>query len=159
MRSHLPKVLVAAFVILLGASCLWAAELKEFRAVRYVPDASNDGDSFLVGVTERSGKKEHRVRLYFVDCPETTAGSKTDARRVREQTRYFGLESASETVKFGAEATEFTRKALGKPFTMHTSFASAGGRSAGGRVYAFITTSTGEDLARLLEDKGDITLY
>jgi competence ComEA-like helix-hairpin-helix protein len=73
---------------------------------------------------------------------------------VREQTRYFGLESASDTVKFGAEATKFTRKALDKPFIMHTSFAFAGGRSAGGRVYAFITTSTGEDLARLLVANG-----
>ncbi len=146
--------LVVTFAILLGIPSLWAGELQEFKGVKYVPDKSNDGDSFLVSVTERGGKKEHRVRLYFVDCPETTAGSKTDARRVREQTRYFGLESASETVRFGAEATEFTRKTLGKPFTMHTSFASALGRSAGGRVYAFITTSTGEDLARLLVTNG-----
>ena len=142
--------MVVAFVVLLGASCLQAAELQEFKGVRYVPDANNDGDSFLVMM----GDKEYRVRLYFVDCPETTASSKTDAARVREQMRYFGLESAGETMKFGAEATEFTRKALGKPFTMHTSFASALGRSAGGRVYAFITTSTGEDLARLLVTNG-----
>lgn len=154
MRPHLQNGLLVILTILLAASCLWAGELKEFKGVRYVPDASNDGDSFLVSVTERGGKKEYRVRLYFVDCPETTAGSKTDAQRVREQTRHFGLESASETVKFGAEATEFTRKALGKPFTMHTSFASALGRSKGGRVYAFITTSTGEDLARLLVTNG-----
>ncbi len=146
--------LAAALIILLGAACLQAGELKEFKGVQYVPDKSNDGDSFLVSVTERGGKKEYRVRLYFVDCPETTADSETDARRVREQTRYFGLENASDTVKFGAEATEFTRKALDKPFTMHTSFASAPGRSAGGRVYAFITTSTGEDLARLLVTNG-----
>ncbi len=146
--------LLAASIILLGATSLCAGELQEFKGVKYVPDKSNDGDSFLVSVTERGGKKERRVRLYFVDCPETTADSKTDARRVREQTRYFGLESASETVKFGAEATKFTRKALGKPFTMHTSFASAPGRSAGRRIYAFITTSTGEDLARLLVTNG-----
>ncbi len=131
-----------------------AAELKELKGVRYVSDANNDGDSFLVNVTEKGGEKERCVRLYFVDCPETTADSKTDARRVRKQMRYFGLQNANETKKFGAEAAEFTRKALGKPFTMHTSFASALGRSAGGRVYAFITTSTGEDLARLLVTNG-----
>lgn len=38
--------------------------------------------------------------------------------------------------------------------TIHTAFASAPGRSAGGRIYAFITTSTGKDLARLLVANG-----
>ncbi len=164
--------MVVAFAVLLGASACAKAptfakatagkledksrssrrttELQEFKVVRYVPNESNDGDSFLVML----GDEERRVRLYFVDCPEATAGSKADAARVREQMRYFGLESAGETMKFGAEAAKFTRKALGKPFTVHTSFASALGRSAGGRVYAFITTSTGEDLARLLVTNG-----
>lgn len=144
------KPLIVAFAMLLGTSSLWAGELQEFKWVKYVPDKSNDGDSFLVMM----GEKEQRVRLYFVDCPEMTAGSETDARRVREQMRYFGLVSGKETRKFGVEATEFTRKALAKPFIMHTSFASALGRSAGGRIYAFITTSTGEDLARLLVMNG-----
>ncbi len=67
MRAHLQNDLLVILTILLAASCLRAGELEEFRGVRYVPDASNDGDSFLVSVTERGGKKEHRVRLYFRD--------------------------------------------------------------------------------------------
>ncbi len=85
MRSHLSKTLVVAFAILLGASAFAKAmadksrssrrtkELQEFKAVRYVPNESNDGDSFLVMM----GDEEHRVRLYFVDCPETTANVST----------------------------------------------------------------------------------
>ncbi len=151
MRSNL-RILVLA--VLLGTSCLWSAELEKFEGVRYVADQSNDGDSFLVEMGENEKTKRYRVRLYFVDCPETTVGSKADASRVREQTRYFGLESAVETVKFGVEAGKFTQMALSEPFTMHTSFASALGRSAGGRIYAFITRSTGGDLARLLVASG-----
>ncbi len=44
-------------------------ELQEFKGVRYVSNKNNDGDSFSVML----GDEEHRVRLYFVDCPETTA--------------------------------------------------------------------------------------
>jgi len=94
------------------------------------------------------------VRLYFVDCPETSAGTDTDARRVREQMRYFGLPGAKETVELGKKAGEFTKKALAEPFTVYTSFASAGGRTAGGRVYCFVSTSAGNDLASMLTVAG-----
>lgn len=73
MRSHLSKTLVVAFAVLLGASAFAKAmadkprssrrtkELQEFKGVRYVPDANNDGDSFLVSVTERGSL--HSVQL------------------------------------------------------------------------------------------------
>ncbi|MCF6147884.1 MAG: hypothetical protein E3K37_04415 [Candidatus Kuenenia sp.] len=80
------------------------------------------------------------ARLYFIDCPETFVNTQSDAQRVREQTRYFGLPDASRTVHFGNEAKSFVEHILQKPFTVHTAFANAPGRSAKGRVYAFITT-------------------
>ncbi len=89
-----------------------------------------------------------------MDCPETSTSSKSDARRVREQTRYFGLSHAARTIHFGNEAKTFVKGILAKPFTVHTAFASALGRSSKGRVYGFITTADGNDLMRLLVKNG-----
>ena len=128
----------------------YAADLQMFSNVRLVNNPANDGDSFLV---EANGKS-FRVRLYFVDCPETSTSSKSDARRVREQARYFGLSQAVRVIHFGNEAKAFVKRILAKPFTVHTAFASALGRSAKGRVYGFITTADGDDLASLLVRNG-----
>ena len=128
----------------------YAADLQMFPNAKLMNNTANDGDSFFV---ESEGKSFH-VRLYFVDCPETSTSSKSDARRVREQTRYFGLSQATRTIHFGNEATTFIERILSKPFTVHTAFASALGRSAKGRVYGFITTANGDDLASLLVKNG-----
>ena len=133
-----------------GIFPLFAADLQMFSNVQLVDNPDNDGDSFLVVVP---GKQLH-VRLYFVDCPETSAGSKSDARRVREQTRYFGLPNAARTIHFGNEAKTFVQRILAKPFTLHTAFASALGRSSRGRVYGFITTADGNNLGSLLVENG-----
>ena len=102
---------------------------------------------------ESDGKSFH-VRLYFVDCPETSTSFKSDALRVREQTRYFGLSHVARTIHFGNEAKTFVERILDRPFTVHTAFANAMGRSAKGRIYGFITTSDGDDLASLLVKNG-----
>ena len=128
----------------------FAADLQTFPDARLISDPANDGDSFLV---EANGKSFH-VRLYFVDCPETSTGSMSDAQRVREQMRYFGLPDAKRIIHFGNEAKAFVDGALAKPFTVHTAFASALGRSAKGRVYGFITTADGNDLASQLVKNG-----
>jgi competence ComEA-like helix-hairpin-helix protein len=128
----------------------FAADLQMFSNARLINDPANDADSFLV---EANGKSFH-VRLYFVDCPETLFASKSDAQRVREQTRYFGLSDAARTIHFGNEAKTFVDHVLVKPFTVHTAFASALGRSSKGRVYGFITTADGNDLASLLVKNG-----
>ena len=127
-----------------------AADLQMFSNARLVNNPANDGDSFFV---EAGGKSFH-VRLYFVDCPETSTSSESDARRVREQTRYFGLSHATRTIHFGNEAKTFVEGILAKPFTIHTAFASALGRSTKGRVYGFIITADGDDLASLLVKNG-----
>lgn len=125
-------------------------ELRRLDGVVLVPHAANDGDSFHV----RAGADELTLRLYFVDCCETDAGTESDARRVREQMRYFGLPDAQRTLHFGGVAKEFTATALAQPFTVHTAYARALGRSAVPRVYAMVTTAAGEDLAALLVQNG-----
>ena len=115
-----------------------------------IDNPANDGDSFHV---EANGEHLH-IRLYFVDCCEMSTSSKSDARRLREQTRHFGLPEPTRTIHFGGKAKFFVDSALAKPFTVHTAFASALGRSAKGRVYAFVTSFDGNDLASLLVKNG-----
>jgi len=153
--NGLSKMLIRALfltaILVFGEiSLLYAADLQRFSNAQLTNNPANDGDSFLV---EANGKS-FRLRLYFVDCPETCVSSKSDVRRVREQTRYFGLSDATRTIHFGNEAKTFVEHVLVKAFTVHTAFASALGRSSKGRVYGFITTADGNDLASLLVKNG-----
>ncbi len=154
--SHVIKFSLLTFVLVLG--CVFpsfADELQRFSHVRLMDNPANDGDSFYL---DASGKHIH-VRLYFVDCPETYIASKSDARRLREQIRYFGLLNADRAIYFGNEAKKFVEHILSKPFTLYTAFASALGRSAKGRVYGFIVTADGSDLASLLVKNGFARAY
>jgi len=126
------------------------SELERIANVRLVEDAADDGDSFVVA----AGKTKIHVRLYFVDCLELSTKADADARRMKEQMSYFGLADVKQTIEFGKKAKAFTQQALGKPFTVHTAYATSPGRSARTRVYAFVTTSGGEDLATLLVKNG-----
>jgi len=150
IQSTISFLFVIAVLMFGGILPLFAAELQMFSNAKLINNPANDGDSFLV---EANGKS-FRVRLYFVDCPETSVSSKGDAQRVREQTRYFGLTSAERTIHFGNEAKTFVDHILNKPFTVYTAFASALGRSAKGRVYGFIITVDGKDLGSLLVKNG-----
>lgn len=131
-------------------SSVFAADLQKFTDVQLVDNPSNDGDSFVV----QAGEKKMHLRLYFADCPESVATTDADAKRVRDQARYFGITEAKKVLGFGHEAAAFTSNALAKPFTVYTSFADARGRSPGGRVYAFVVTSDGHDLAHRLVENG-----
>lgn len=115
----------------------------------------HDGDSFYVDTAD----KQIHVRLYFADGPETSMAATSDAQHVREQARYFGLPDATRVIHFGREAQKFLAQALAKPFTLHTAFATAPGRSTGGRVYGFVTTADGNDLATLLVQHGYARTY
>lgn len=150
IKFVITSLFATALLMFSGLFPLFAADLQMFSNVQLVDNPENDGDSFLVV----AAGKQLRVRLYFVDCPETSTGSKSDARRVREQTRYFGLCNAARTIHFGNEANTFVQRILAKPFTLHTAFASALGRSSKGRVYGFITTADGNDLGSLLVKNG-----
>ena len=155
IQSTIRFLFVTAVLIFGGILPSFSADLQMFSNGRLINDPANDGDSFLV---EANGKSFH-VRLYFVDCPETLIAFTGDAQKVREQTRYFGLSDAKRTIHFGNEAKTFVDHALVKPFTVHTAFASALGRSSKGRVYGFITTADGNDLASLLVKNGFARTY
>ena len=159
MRRLIKFIIVSLFSIAIlifgGISPSYSADLQMFSNAKLINNPSNDGDSFVV---KANGKRLH-VRLYYVDCPETSTSSKSDAQRVREQARYFGLSDAARTINFGNEAKTFVEHVLAKPFTVHTAFASALGRSAKGRVYGFITTAEGNDLASLLIKNGFARTY
>ena len=150
IQSTITFLFVTAALMFGGVLPSHCADLQMFSNARLINNPANDGDSFVVGV---NGKSFH-MRLYYVDCPETSISFKSDARRVREQTRYFGLTSPERIIHFGNEAKTFVEGILAKPFTVHTAFASALGRSAKGRVYGFIITTDGDDLASLLVKNG-----
>lgn len=156
---HRPALLIPACLILCPFAPLSFAEsaspLQTFGGATLLPAEYNDGDSFRVSWNGKS----HLVRLYFVDSPETAAQSSTDARRIRAQTRYFGLPDHSHTIRYGKEAREFMEEQLAKPFSVHTSFATAPGRSRTRRIYVFVTTSQGKDLGGLLVKNGLARAY
>jgi DNA uptake protein ComE-like DNA-binding protein len=134
--------------LLCGAS---AQELQKFEGCRLVEAGWADGDSFSVALPDG---KEIVLRLYYVDCNETAATTETDQRRVRDQSSYFGVDEHQVTLESGRQAAEEVKKLLSKPFTVHTAFASAPGRSAKPRTYGFVTLSDGRDLGEVLVGEG-----
>lgn len=141
-------VLVIAILILAAANV--RAEFTRLENLRLVDHPGNDGDSFMV----TDGKDKWVLRLYFVDCPESDAGDETMLRRLREQTRYFGLERHSETITYGKKAYEAVKEWLSEPFTAYTTHAGAMGRSSIPRIFAFVVTADGDDLDMLLVKNG-----
>ena len=146
MKRYVLVLLLACCVSLTQA----ASELTTINNATLIEDHKNDGDSFMVNVDGR----ELYLRLYYVDCPETASGSKTDLERIREQQFHFGLEEPRDVVRYGEQATEYVKQALSQPFTIHTSYANALGRSTSKRYYAFIETHAGQDLGYLLVEQG-----
>jgi competence ComEA-like helix-hairpin-helix protein len=140
-----------AFLSLVMASVACGQELQKFEQCRLVEADWADGDSFPVKLPDG---KEIVLRLYYVDCNETSALTETDQRRVRDQSSYFGIDNHRITIGFGRQAAEEVKKLLAEPFTVHTAFASAPGRSAKPRTYAFVTLSDGRDLGEVLVGDG-----
>jgi len=81
-----------------------------------------------------------------VDTPEE---ERVYADRIVEQAAYFGI-STDAAVEIGREASEFTKQALAKPFTVCTRWRRAVGHSSLWRYYAVVVTSDGKDLNELL---------
>lgn len=148
------------FSAVLLALCFVSPKLVAQNPWQSFPDAKLveqeffDGDSFLVEVPNNGNPQKHVVRLYFVDAPETSADTDSDKKRVLEQSRYFGIQPPPLVLEHGAAAREFVREALREPFTLHTAFASAPGRSKLPRIYSLITTSRGTDLSADLVSAG-----
>ena len=100
-------------------------------------------------------KKEVIFRLYFVDAPEE---EQVYADRIAEQATYFGITSNA-AIQAGQAASEFTKQALAKPFTIQTRWRLALGRSKLPRYYAIVTTFGGHDLNELLVSAGLARIY
>lgn len=132
-----------------------AAELQILDNAVLVDAGMNDGDSFRVS----AGGRELHLRLYYVDCLETDFGSTAELERIRDQQHHFGLEDPHDVVRFGARAADYVQEVLANPFSIHTAYAWAPGRSAGGRYYAFVETHDGRDLAHLLVREGLARVY
>lgn len=152
-------VIIALFFASLLSTRLNAAELQTFRDCQLVEAPWADGDSFPVRFADGA---VHTVRLYGADCLEAHINDSTDARRLRAQRRYFGISdygasprASIELAKsLGAAATTEVQHLLEKPFTVHTAFADGRGSAQYQRVYAFVETADGTDLATLLVRRG-----
>ena len=141
-------------VVLINVS--FSADLQCFENVQWIDNPGNDGDSFLV---QFPTGQQFRVRLYYVDTPETSSSWESDVRRIRTQQRHFGLPESSLVVQYGRDATVFTKEQLQQPFTVYTAFADALGRSRVKRIYSFVETARHEDLATLLVKNGFARAY
>jgi competence protein ComEA len=142
---------LAAVLLFALASVAAGQELQKFEGCRMVDSDWADGDSFPVALSDG---KEIVLRLYYIDCNETSATTETDQRRVRGQSSYFGIDDHQVTLASGRRAAEEVRKLLADPFTVHTAFAAAPGRSAKPRTYGFVTLSDGRDLGAVLVGEG-----
>ncbi|MFM2169914.1 MAG: hypothetical protein RI957_143 [Verrucomicrobiota bacterium] len=132
-----------------------AKPLKTYRNCVLQQTEWADGDSFQVCPP---GAEPFTVRLYGADSMEWHIGDTTDSRRLRHQRSYFGIthvdpdpQRAAEIAKgYGAKAAAEVTKMLEKPFTVHTAEADARGDANFKRVYAFVVTADGKDLAEEL---------
>jgi len=91
-------------VLLLAAPTAHAAELQRLDGATLVASGGNDGDSFQI----LHNDKKQIIRLYYVDCPETRATTQADARRLREQARYFGPFGVRRALPDGTHRDEAT---------------------------------------------------
>ena len=118
-----------------------------------------DGDSFPVRFPDGT---IHTLRLYGVDCFETTDRHQTDQRRLRSQRAYFGIArtggneqtSIRAAMALGVAARDRVEELLDQPFTVHTAWADGRGHPLHKRYYAFITGAKGRDLGGLLVREG-----
>lgn len=113
-------------------------------------DGYMDGDSFYI----RHGGKNHVIRLYYVDTPET---DKQFEERNAEQADYFGI-PITQVIPLGKKGTAFTRRTLsGEKFTVWTRWEDA--RGSGQKRYFGVVKVGKEDLADLLVANGLARVY
>jgi competence protein ComEA len=161
MKS-LPSVSHPAYLIiacLLTLFCRAAEPLQEFKECKLIPTEWADGDSFEVKFPDGENRT---IRLYGADCFEWHVNDDSDSRRLREQRRYFGIAefgnspqtSINAAKDLGRKAAAETNRLLARPFTIHTAMANALGDGKHPRIYGFVTTADGKDLAESLVRAG-----
>lgn len=130
----------------------WAQQLQKIQPCTLVGTEWADGDSFAVRLPDG---KQQTVRLYGVDCIEMhVQGDDSNARRLRDQRRYFGIADILTAKSVGQAAREETFRHLKKPFTIHTAFSDGRGDGRYSRVYVFVETADGKNLSELLVSAG-----
>jgi DNA uptake protein ComE-like DNA-binding protein len=157
--KFLKRTKILSIVLCISIATATAQELTTLKSCKFIPTEWADGDSFLVQVQDGT---QYTIRLYGADCFEWHVSDETDARRLRAQRRYFGISEAGGSPQasmkiakdFGKAAADEVALALKEPFTVHTAFADARGDGKHKRVYAFVTTSAGEDLSEKLVRMG-----
>ncbi|MES2658919.1 MAG: helix-hairpin-helix domain-containing protein [Verrucomicrobiota bacterium] len=127
-------------------------ELRKFTGCTMMETEWTDGDSFSV---KFSDGKQRTVRLYGADCIEMHVnGDDSNARRLRDQRRYFGIGDILIAKSQGEAAKSATAGLLARPFTVYTTFADGRGDERFERIYVFVETSDGKDLATTLVSQG-----
>ena len=127
-------------------------KLETIENCSFVDTEWADGDSFQIRLPDG---KNQTIRLYGVDCIEIhVQGDDSNARRLRDQRRYFGITDILTAKSVGLLARTETKSLLAKPFTIHTAFADGRGDGRFSRVYAFVQTADGLDLSESLVSKG-----
>jgi len=139
------------FILFFVPVCVFAKKWESLEECNLKKNPFNDGDSFHVS---HKGK-EYIFRLYFVDTPEC---DNNYPKRIKEQSKYWKI-SKKETIKLGKNAKKFTKKMLDKKFTVVTCWEDARGSSKKQRFFAFVKTSSGNDLAELLVSNGVARIY
>lgn len=141
-----------ALALAIAAEAAEPSVLISIGPCRFRDEPWADGDSFPV---IKPDGKSITIRLYGVDCVEThVAGDESNARRLRDQRRFFGVGDIEAAQRFGFAAKEKTRELLSLPFFVHTAFADGRGDPQYQRVYAFVTLHDGTDLAETLVQLG-----
>jgi competence ComEA-like helix-hairpin-helix protein len=144
--------LVQLRALLLLAPSLFGSELTQIPNCRLIPTDWADGDSFSVRLPDG---REQTIRLYGADCIEMhVQGDDSNARRLRDQRRHFGIDDILVAKSMGEAAKAATFKKLTEPFTIHTTFADGRGDGRFNRIYAFVMTADGEDLTEWLVSQG-----
>jgi competence ComEA-like helix-hairpin-helix protein len=145
--------LLLAFVFAGFISSAPAAEpLQNFPNCTWIDKEWADGDSFHVRLPDQ---RELTFRLYGVDCFEIhLRGDDSNARRLRDQRRYFGIADIEVAKGHGKIALAMVKEKLSRPFTVHSAFADGRGDGRFKRFYAFVTTSDGKDLGAWMVSQG-----
>jgi len=151
MKTSLGVHFLLATAVFCGSGLFADSTLQMYPGSTLVASDFNDGDSFSIDL---GGGELIHLRLYFADCPEMHIGQDHDVRRLQEQAGYFGLKDAALAKIYGEQAWAFTSEALARPFTVYTAHAKALGGRTSQRIYGFIVTADGRDLAELLIENG-----
>lgn len=163
-NGSVTRTLFLLTLLLLLAAPSLGADLQRLEHVRLIPTDWADGDSFRVRAPDG---EQHTLRLYGADCIEWHVTDETDARRLRAQRRYFGVSahgggpqsSITLATEHGALAGDAVAELLEQPFTVYTTFADGRGDARYQRIYAFVETADGKDLATELVRRGLARAY